>query len=114
MKHKFPRMNQHQKDVCPSGYVWITNINVEDKHSFMDAMLNTMFDTDGHRNFFQRTKDTYRKLYGDVQVVTPAYTNAGIELKDDSVALYVPNQGLRRIQRWLRNHNKMKGGNLPY
>ena len=47
-------------------------------------------------------------------VITPAYTNAGIELKDGSVALYVPHPAIRRVYRWLRNHDKMKGGNLLY
>ena len=110
MNHKFSRMNQQRKDVCPSGYVWITNISTDPNSLFIDAIFGTF----GSEDFFQRTKDTYRKLYGDVMVINDAYTNSGIKLKDDSVALYVPHQAIRRITKWLRNNNKMKGGNLPY
>ena len=107
MKHKFSRMNQQRKDVCPSGYVWITNISTEPNYLFIDAIFNG-------GDFFQRTKDTYRKRFGDVQVVNDAYSNAGVRLNDDSVALYVPHPAIRKIWHWLKNHDKLKGGNLPY
>lgn len=110
LKYKFLKMNKQRNDVCPLGYVWITNISSNCKYSFIDALFNKKYFGD----FFQRTKDMYRKLYGDVQVCSPAYDNTGNELEKDTVALYVPHPAVRRMQRWLRNHNKMKGGNLPY
>lgn len=106
----FLRMNRQRQNVCPTGYIWATNIHQND----MDLFIGILFSSHEDGSYYKNTLDTYRKQYGDVQIVTPAYDNLGNELKDGNVAIYVPHPAIRRINRWLRNHNKMKGGNLPY
>lgn len=104
----FLRMNRQRQTVCPTGYIWVTNIDTK-QPSYIDIFLGVTSD-----GYFQVTKDDLRERYGDVQIVSPAYDNLGNELNSGNVAIYVPHQAIRRINRWLRNHNKMKGGNLPY
>lgn len=104
----FIRMNRQRQAMCPTGYIWATNIDTK-QPVYIDIFLGVTPD-----EYIQVTKDKYRKQYGEVQIVTPAYDNAGNELNDGSVAIYVPHPAIRRVNKWLRNNNKMKGGNLPY
>lgn len=104
----FIRMNRQRKEVCPTGYMWVTNIKIS-QPSYVDIFMGIT-----PEGLFQVTKDDLREKYGDVMIISPSYDNNGNELGDNVVSLYVPHPAIRRINRWLRNHNKMKGGNLPY
>lgn len=97
-----PRMNRQQHEHAPKGYVFATNIT-----QYGDRQLSP-FGTMTITDFYIETLKQYRKLYGDVQVCSPAFGMFGEELDSNTAALYVPHPGVRRVWRWLRNHNKLK------
>lgn len=97
----FPRMNSKQRELCPTGYLFITNITYNS-----DRWL-TIFGYMTYMESCHHILSEYRKRYGDVQTVSPSYDSLGREQSDTVVALYVPNPALRRIQKWLRNHGKL-------
>ena len=98
MTERFPHMNSKQKEYCPSGYVWITNMNM--------TQPDFVFTNDGIRE--EETGDRYttyikrcRDKYGDV-IITDGFDMLGRPLKHTDVAVYVPHPAIRRVQKTLR------------
>lgn len=98
MTKGFPRMSPKQKELCPSGYVWLTNYNMIQK----DFVFNNGFlDEEENCDFYVDYIKKSREMYGDV-AVTPAFDSLERPLSNNTVAIYVLHPGVRRINKTLK------------
>ena len=106
MTKGFPRMNSKQKEYCPSGYIWITNINYCPDRTLLGITENEFLNGIAltHGIVFPEYIDAikkYREKYGDV-MVTDAFDVLDRPLKHTDVAIYVLHPAFWRVQKTLR------------
>ena len=95
MTKGFPRMSLKQKEYCPSGYIWLTNIGIIETYSMHD------FDEEDEYSHYINFIKSCREKYGDV-IVTGAFDVHDRPLKHTDVAIYVLHPAIKRINKTLK------------
>lgn len=90
-------MNNKQKEYCPSGYIFFTNIDIRDSFPFSPDGLGEY----GEYSFYIKTIKTTREKYGNL-IVTDAFDVLGRPLSNNIVAVYVLHPAIKRINKTLK------------